>query len=291
VQWLPCNIVTLSFRSHTAGATPTNRSSPPNMSKHPSPDCTRSFSSSKTFILGTRKSALALVQAKLVADALRALYPSPSYEFPIKSMSTVGDRNQTTPLHLLTASSPDHPAKSLWTEELETSLMTGGMDMIVHALKDVPTTLKGGCEIACILKREDPRDAFVVRQGLEYSKLEDLPDGSVVGTGSVRRVAQLRRKFPNLKFEDMVSKTLPQYNGRRMGTSTNLVSSAVTCKHCVQCLSIPIICKHQHIAVIRTYSLFQSLPHLHLLSLDRTGRRADPVLTLQKYPPRQARLP
>jgi hydroxymethylbilane synthase len=122
------------------------------MSKHPSPDCTRSFSSSKTFILGTRKSALALVQAKLVADALRALYPSPSYEFPIKSMSTVGDRNQTTPLHLLTASSPDHPAKSLWTEELETSLMTGGMDMIVHALKDVPTTLKGGCEIACILR-------------------------------------------------------------------------------------------------------------------------------------------
>jgi hydroxymethylbilane synthase len=83
--------------------------------------------------------------------------------------------------------------------------MTGGMDMIVHAHKDVPTTLKGGCEIACILQREDPRDAFVVRQGLEYKKLEELPDGSVVGTGSVRRVAQLRRKFPNLKFEDMVS--------------------------------------------------------------------------------------
>jgi hydroxymethylbilane synthase len=208
------------------------------MSKSPSPDCTdtRAPSPSATFVLGTRKSALALVQADLVAEALRALYPSPTYDFPIKSMSTVGDRNQTTPLHLLAAYSPNHPAKSLWTDELEASLMTGGMDMIVHALKDVPTTLKDGCEIACMLEREDPRDAFVGREGLEYKKLEDLPDGSVVGTGSVRRVAQLRRKFPNLKFEDMVSDLSVTESACELALT--FTSSAATCEHFVQFLSI-----------------------------------------------------
>lgn len=77
--------------------------------------------------------------------------------------------------------------------------------MLVHSLKDVPTVLKDGCEIGCMAKRHDPRDALVVKQGLPYKRLEDLPDGAVVGTGSVRRVAQLKRAFPNLVFEDMVS--------------------------------------------------------------------------------------
>lgn len=81
--------------------------------------------------------------------------------------------------------------------------MNGGFDLIVHSLKDVPTTLKEGCEIACMLQREDPRDALVVKQGLPYLTLDDLPDGSVVGTGSVRRVAQLKRAYPKLLFEDM----------------------------------------------------------------------------------------
>ena len=82
-------------------------------------------------------------------------------------------------------------------------MMNLGFDLIVHSLKDVPTTLKPGCEIACMLEREDPRDALVVKQGLPYLTLDDLPDGSIVGTGSVRRVAQLKRAYPKLKFEDM----------------------------------------------------------------------------------------
>jgi hydroxymethylbilane synthase len=83
--------------------------------------------------------------------------------------------------------------------------MLGKFDLIIHSCKDVPTALPDGCEIACMLKREDPRDALVVKKGLAYKTLEEMPDGAVIGTGSVRRVAQLKRAFPKLVFQDMVS--------------------------------------------------------------------------------------
>jgi len=82
-------------------------------------------------------------------------------------------------------------------------LLDGSIDLIVHSLKDVPTTLPEGCAIGAILEREDPRDALVVKEGLEYKTLEELPDGSIVGTSSVRRVAQLKRLFPKLEFSDV----------------------------------------------------------------------------------------
>lgn len=154
-----------------------------------------------SFVLGTRKSNLALIQTHMVCDTLSALHPG--CNFSVEWMTTVGDRNQQTPLHLLTPYSQQQPAKSLWTDELEARMMSLGFDLIVHSLKDVPTTLKEGCEIACMLEREDPRDALVVKQGLDYKTLDDLPDGSIVGTGSVRRVAQLKRAYPKLRFEDM----------------------------------------------------------------------------------------
>ncbi|WVQ70893.1 porphobilinogen deaminase [Cryptococcus sp. DSM 104548] len=181
-----------------------------------------------TFVLGTRKSNLALTQTGHVADDLRALHAGAGsrfgerragetdgidgeaevpfvhpYSFTIESMTTVGDRNQTTPLHLLSPYSSTQPAKSLWTDELEARLTNGHFDLLVHSLKDVPTVLKDGCEIGCMVKRHDPRDALVVKAGLPYTRLEDMPDGSVIGTGSVRRVAQLKRAFPKLVFEDM----------------------------------------------------------------------------------------
>lgn len=173
----------------------TDLMTPKNMSFEPTRE--------NSYILGTRRSALALVQTEHVAAQLRRLNPSPAVAFPIESMSTVGDRNQTTPLHLLSPYSSTQPAKSLWTDELEARLTAGSMDMIVHSLKDVPTVLKDGCELGAMLEREDPRDAFIAREGSKYTCLEDLPDGSIVGTGSVRRVAQLKRAFPNLRFDDM----------------------------------------------------------------------------------------
>jgi hydroxymethylbilane synthase len=165
-------------------------------------DKTTRATPSRSYTVGTRKSALALIQTHLIADALIALHPGTV--FPVEHTTTIGDRNQSTPLHLLSPYSSSQPAKSLWTDELEALLAAGKFDLLVHSLKDVPTTLKAGFEIGACYEREDPRDAFVVREGLEYKRLEDLPEGSVVGTGSVRRVAQLKRAFPGLVFEDMV---------------------------------------------------------------------------------------
>lgn len=157
----------------------------------------------RTIVLGTRRSNLAHTQTSLIQTALKNLHPGLSYV--ISSHSTVGDKNQNTPLHLLSPYNSAQPAKSLWTDELEAKLLLGELDLIVHSCKDVPTTLKDDYEIACLPEREDPRDGVAFKEGLTYRRLEELPVGSVVGTGSVRRVAQLKRAFPGLVFQDMVS--------------------------------------------------------------------------------------
>lgn len=148
----------------------------------------------RTFILASRASKLAQIQTNIVRDALQAAFPSLSFETSF--MSTEGDKNQSQALYLL-------GGKALWTKELEIALKDGAVDMLVHSLKDVPTILPDGCEIGAILEREDAIDSLVVKQGLPYRKLDDLPDGSVIGTSSVRRVAQLRRTFPRLQFMDV----------------------------------------------------------------------------------------
>lgn len=117
-----------------------------------------------------------------------------SYE--IHAMSTMGDKNQLTALH-------EFGAKSLWTHELEAQLLDGRLDLIVHCLKDMPTQLPPKCEIGCIMEREDPRDAVVMKAGSKYKSLLELPEGAVVGTSSVRRSAQVKRKYPHLKFKDV----------------------------------------------------------------------------------------
>ncbi|KZT58412.1 hypothetical protein CALCODRAFT_494900 [Calocera cornea HHB12733] len=145
------------------------------------------------YVLGSRGSKLALIQANLVLSALRAAHPS--LAFTIATVSVEGDRNKSLALYLL-------GGKSLWTKELEVALLEGEVDMLVHSLKDVPTLLPEGCALGAVPEREDPRDSLVVKEGLGYKTLEDLPEGSVVGTSSVRRVAQLRRSFPHLLFQD-----------------------------------------------------------------------------------------
>ncbi|OCB89241.1 porphobilinogen deaminase [Sanghuangporus baumii] len=185
-----------------------------------------------TFTLASRASQLAQIQTHIVRDALIEAFPSTSereYVFETEFMRTAGDKNQAQALYVLGGAGSG--GKSLWTEELEAALLTaapppaqsreesatthqGGedgedekprkrVDMLVHSLKDVPTTLPPGCEIGAILEREDPVDSLVVKQGLPYKSLDELPDGSVVGTSSVRRVAQLRRNYPKLQFADV----------------------------------------------------------------------------------------
>ena len=77
------------------------------------------------------------------------------------------------------------------------------LDVIVHCLKDMPTQLPDHCEIGAILPRENPHDALVVKKGLRYERLSELPEGAVVGTSSVRRIAQIRKMYPGLKVMDI----------------------------------------------------------------------------------------
>ena len=153
----------------------------------------------RKFVLASRASQLAKIQTYMVQDALKAAFPVTQLETSF--MTTGGDHNQSQALYLL-------GGKSLWTKELEVALKEGVVDMLVHSYKDVPTVLPEGCEIAGVLEREDPADSLVVKKGLSYKTLEELPEGSVVGTSSVRRVAQLKRVFPKLVFKDAVSSKL-----------------------------------------------------------------------------------
>lgn len=155
----------------------------------------------RTITVASRASQLAQIQTNIVLSSLQSICPpssSPPFTFTTSFMSTAGDKNQTQALYLL-------GGKSLWTKELEVALKERLVDMLVHSLKDVPTALPEGCVIGAILEREDPVDCLVVKKGERWRSLGELPRGSAVGTSSVRRVAQLRRKFPELTFLDVVS--------------------------------------------------------------------------------------
>ncbi|ODV94225.1 hypothetical protein PACTADRAFT_70766 [Pachysolen tannophilus NRRL Y-2460] len=149
--------------------------------------------------IGTRKSALAVVQAESVAAEIQTKFPGLSTK--ITALSTLGDQMQHKPLY-------SFGGKSLWTKELEILLLESvgehdKIDLIVHCLKDMPTSLPDEFELGCILEREDPRDALVMKAGSSYKCLGDLPDGSVVGTSSVRRSAQLLKNYPRLRFKSV----------------------------------------------------------------------------------------
>lgn len=174
----------------------------PSMSRHPSVAAavravglTSSPRSRNVVRIGTRGSALAIVQATAVKEGLERAMEGSGISFELAPMSVAGDRNKVEPLYLM-------GGKALWTKDLEVALVADIVDCIVHSLKDVPTSLPDGCELAAVTKREDPRDAFVAKAGSRYTSLGDLPAGSCVGSSSVRRVAQMRRAYPHLTFKD-----------------------------------------------------------------------------------------
>ncbi|KAJ6518665.1 porphobilinogen deaminase, dipyromethane cofactor binding domain-containing protein [Mycena sanguinolenta] len=153
----------------------------------------------RTFTLASRPSQLARIQTNAVVASFETLYPpsapdSPRFAAAFKT--TAGDRNQSQALALV-------GGKAFWTEDLETALRIGTVDILVHCLKDVPTALPNDCVIGAILERENPVDSLIIKASQPWKSLEELPAGSVVGTSSVRRVAQLRRKFPHLEFLDV----------------------------------------------------------------------------------------
>jgi hydroxymethylbilane synthase len=135
--------------------------------------------------LGTRGSKLALAQAELVRAALAAR----GIGCEILPVKTTGDRITDRPL-------AEVGGKGLFTKELEDALLGGRIDLAVHSMKDVPVALPDGLQIAALLPREDPRDAFLSNIA---SGLADLPHGARVGSSSVRRQAQVRRARPDLQ--------------------------------------------------------------------------------------------
>lgn len=138
------------------------------------------------FRIGTRGSKLALAQAGLVKDALAAR----GHASELVILKTSGDRIQDRPL-------ADAGGKGLFTKELDAALLSKVIDLAVHSMKDVPVALPDGLEIAALLPREDPRDAFLSHKA---SSLQDLAPGARIGTSSVRRQAQVARARPDLEI-------------------------------------------------------------------------------------------
>ncbi|XP_011782319.1 PREDICTED: porphobilinogen deaminase isoform X3 [Colobus angolensis palliatus] len=138
--------------------------------------------------------ALARIQTDSVVATLKALYPS--LQFEIIAMSTTGDKILDTALSKI-------GEKSLFTKELEHALEKNEVDLVVHSLKDLPTVLPPGFTIGAICKRENPHDAVVFHPKFVGKTLETLPEKSVVGTSSLRRAAQLQRKFSHLEFRSI----------------------------------------------------------------------------------------
>ncbi len=139
--------------------------------------------------IGTRGSPLALAQAHEVKDRLRRAHKNLTDEaVEIIVMSTQGDR-------ILDRALSDIGGKGLFTEEIETALIKGHIDIAVHSLKDMPTGLPEGLELACYLEREDVRDAFI---SAKAGALKDLPAGAHIGTASLRRQAQTLALRPDV---------------------------------------------------------------------------------------------
>ncbi len=139
--------------------------------------------------IATRESRLAMWQAEHV----KALLEQQGHVVTLLGMTTRGDQ-------ILDRSLSKVGGKGLFVKELELALESGQADLAVHSLKDVPMELPDGFSLACVMEREDPRDAWVSNR---YATLDALPPGAVVGTSSLRRVSQLRALRPDLKVEGL----------------------------------------------------------------------------------------
>ncbi|MGM0564875.1 MAG: hydroxymethylbilane synthase [Pseudomonadota bacterium] len=145
----------------------------------------------KTLRIATRQSPLALWQAEDVAHKLKALYPD--LEVELVKMTTRGDKILDTPLAKI-------GGKGLFIKELEMGMLEGRADIAVHSMKDVPvdSEFPEGLHLSVILEREDPRDAFVSNH---YRHPDELPEGALVGTASLRRQCQILGHYPHLRTD------------------------------------------------------------------------------------------
>jgi hydroxymethylbilane synthase len=148
------------------------------------------------FIIGSRGSKLALWQSEWVKSRLKELRPD--VEIRIEIIKTSGDIMLNVPLATI-------GGKGVFTKELEEALLAEEIDLAVHSLKDLPTTLPDNLSIMAITEREDARDALILREGVaaNNNSLRDLPRGAIVGTSSLRRQAQLKHLRPDVHIKDL----------------------------------------------------------------------------------------
>lgn len=144
---------------------------------------------SSSLRIGTRGSGLALWQAHHVERLISQTHPEINTEIVV--IKTTGDTNLESPLSEI-------GGKGVFVKEIEEALLDGRIDIAVHSLKDVPAELPEGLSLNAYLKRHDPRDALISRAG---QKLNELPDGSTIGTGSLRRASQILNLRPGLQIE------------------------------------------------------------------------------------------
>ncbi|MDE0202038.1 MAG: hydroxymethylbilane synthase [Rhodospirillaceae bacterium] len=149
-------------------------------------------------VVGTRGSPLAIAQTRHVCARLVAAHPALAEDGALctETITTSGDRFTDRPL-------ADIGGKGLFTKEIEEALLDGRIDLAVHSMKDVPTWLPEGLEIAAMPEREDPRDVLIARDGPNPAGLADLPQGARVGTGSLRRQAQILARRPDIDIVPM----------------------------------------------------------------------------------------
>ncbi|MDA8227077.1 MAG: hydroxymethylbilane synthase [Desulfitobacterium hafniense] len=168
----------------------------------------------KTNRIGTRDSQLALWQAEWVRSRLSSIYTET--EFVLVPMKTKGDKILDVPLAKI-------GDKGLFTKELELGLLREEIDLAVHSLKDLPTVLPEGLEIAAYCEREEPRDVFLSKSDVPLS---ELPEGSVIGTSSLRRKAQLLCYRPDLIFADLRGNLQTRWNKLQNSDMAGIVLAA-----------------------------------------------------------------
>jgi hydroxymethylbilane synthase len=148
------------------------------------------FPTNGTLRIGTRGSALALRQTERVVSLLKQHYPDIACD--VQVVSTAGDRDKQTSLQII-------GGQGIFAKELQIALTNGEIDLAVHSVKDLTSTLPPGLMLCTMLEREDPRDVVISKSG----KLEDLAPGSTVGTSSRRRLALVKRLRPDLEIADL----------------------------------------------------------------------------------------
>ncbi|KAK3100181.1 hypothetical protein FSP39_015855 [Pinctada imbricata] len=142
---------------------------------------------------GQGKDRLAMVQTDIILNALQRKCPDVEYE--IITMSKIIDKLQDVPVKV--------GETTVFIKKLEIALLQNEVDIVIHSLKDLPAKLPDGLVVACVYERDSPYDAVAMNRENKDLVLKDLPAGSVIGTSSLRRVAQISRKYPHLKFENI----------------------------------------------------------------------------------------